>query len=143
MRPLVVANFERIEGTAFIVAILYGEDGQRIDGITLPCDSSTDALAIVRHLAKEYRISTVEMWTSDSGLYVQSLTMAGIYGVIKHPSDTEETRREIEQSAEILRELYEIKPLIPKPSPPKWRAYLISVVRRVLNKLEGDGKYEI
>lgn len=147
MKPLIIANFEAVEATKFIVAQLYSEDGQLRDGITLPCDSCSDALFVVRHLAETNRILTaVEMWTSNTGLYLESLKDSGVLGVIKHPSDTISTRRAIDQDADMLRDIYDIIPLNPeptKPKPPKWRAFLILTMRKILNHLEENGKYEI
>jgi hypothetical protein len=140
MRPLIIANFERVEGTQFIAAILHGEDGHLLDAVTLPCESPSAAIDVIRRLASTYRIETVEMWTSDRAIYSESLSNAGVIGTIKHSSDTSFTRRMVEQDAELLREVYGIEPLIPKPGPPKWRAFLISALRRTLTKLEGEFK---
>jgi hypothetical protein len=143
MRSLIIANFERIEGTQFLVAILYGDDGHMLDAMTLPCDNSAEALQIVKYLAEKYRLATVEMWTSSSAIYVQSLMEAGVFGVIKHQSDTTQTKEHIEQDREILIELFAVEPLVPKPRPPRWRAFLVSTLTKLLAKIERNGKFEI
>lgn len=147
MRPLVVANFEQIETVQFVVALLYGEDGHLLDGLTLPCDSAAEALAVVLRLAGDhYGGDHIELWTSNTDIYGQSLKTAGVLGEIKHPSDTAATQTYIQQHDDILRDVFGIDrpgPEIVKPKPPKWRAFLIRQVRKLLKKLEGDGKFEI
>ncbi|WP_248928981.1 hypothetical protein [Paenibacillus hamazuiensis] len=143
MRPVVIVNLERLDSTSFAVALLYGEAGELLDAVILPAQSASEALSIVRHIAATYGIRTCEMWTSDREIYMQTLQSAGIAGVIKHPSDTEATRAAIEQNADILRELYEIQPLTPKPPLPKWRAVTAGLLKNILRKLEGDDIYAI
>jgi hypothetical protein len=140
MRPLIVANVEYIEASPFLVAILYGQDGQRLDEMILPFESYELALQQIRELAKEYRIQIVGMWTSDKELYILSLQTPGIAGVIKHPSDTVDTRQTIEHNSELLKELYQ---LTPKPPLPRWKAFLVCMFRKILNRLEGADRYEI
>ncbi len=143
MRPLIVSNVERLEATPFLVAILYGQDGQRLDEMIFPFESYELALLIIQELAQRNGVKSFELWTSDNRLYLLSLQTPGIAGTIKHASDTIDTRRMVEYNADILRELYEIKPLIPKPPLPKWRAFLVRTIRKLLKIIEGDGKYEI
>jgi hypothetical protein len=144
LRPLIIANFERVEATKFIVAMLYDSDGQLRDGITLPCETSSTAFLFVRLLAETNGIlDAVELWTSDTEIYAETLSRPGVFGFIKHTSDTIATRRMIEQDADILREVHEITPLKPKPKPAKWRAFLILRIRKLLKQLEGNGQFEI
>ncbi|MCM3560904.1 hypothetical protein M4D57_20275 [Brevibacillus borstelensis] len=143
MRPLVIANVELVETMPFLVARLYGEDGYLLDEITVPYEGPADACDRIAEIGRAYRLETVEMWTSETALYVAALRVPGIAATYKHPSDTNETRHAVEKIRDILVEIYDIPPRIPKPRPPKWRAFLIRVVRWILNKLEGAGKYEI
>lgn len=143
MRPLITANVERIDATPFLVAILSGEDGYMLDALIIPYESPKAAIDHIRQLAAAYRIETVEIWTSTNELFVESLAVPGVAGTIKHRSDTAATSRIIEQDREVLAELYGIQPITPKAVPPKWRAFFIRGLRKVLKQLEGDGKYEI
>lgn len=142
MRSLVIANVERIGKNPFLIAILFGDDGQRLDEICIPFRSYPHAIVKARQLGMIYKMQTVELWTSDRELYIESMKHAGIAGVIKHPSDTQSTRHSIERNAEILQDLYEIQPIEPKPKPPKWKAFFILSARKLL-KLLGEQKYEI
>ncbi len=143
MKPLVIANIEHIEAQPFLVALLFGEDGYLADGLTLPYEGPTAAIERIAQLGLVHGFETVEMWTSDTALYVEALKVPGVGAVYKHPSDTRLTREAIERDAELLRDLYDIPPLIPKPRLPKWRAFLARIVRGILKRLEGDGEYEV
>ncbi|MGF7033741.1 hypothetical protein J2T17_004689 [Paenibacillus mucilaginosus] len=143
MKPLAIANFERLDTKQFLVAHLYGEDGYLLDVIIFLCEEPAEAIEEVRKLAETYRISTVEMWTSTGALYLESLKGPGVFGVIKHPSETSCTASSIKQDADVLRDLYEIEPPVPKPVAPKWRAAVVRVLCWLKTKFEGDYQYEI
>ncbi|MFA4137032.1 MULTISPECIES: hypothetical protein [unclassified Brevibacillus] len=142
MRPLVIANIELVERQPFLVALLHGEDGYLLDEITLPYEGPDAACELIAEIMRKYRLETVECWTSELALYVAALRTVGIAVTFKHRSDTAGTREAIEHSRDILAEIYEIKPKIPKRKPPKWRLLFIGLVEKILNKLRGDGKYD-
>lgn len=142
MKPLLIVNFERVEASPFIVALLYDETGGLIDGVTLPGGDVYTALQSVQLLADAHCIIDPEVWTSDTGLYLEMLSRPGVLGFIKHPSETRQTRRHIEQDAELLRKLYEIQPLEPKQKAPRWRVKLMKVLRAITLHLKGDYEYD-
>lgn len=142
MRPLIVVNIERIGATPFISAILYGTDGQQLDEIIVLFESHSNVFAKIRELTRIYNIHTVELWTSNKELYIDSLKIAGIAGALKHVGDTKDTRRIIDRDINILKDLYDIKPVIPKPKAPFWRRFLYAQIQKLLKLIEGDGKYE-
>lgn len=142
MRSLIVANVEKVEATPFLVAILYGEDGQRLDEICLPFVSYSRSIRKIRSLGIAYRIPTIELWTSDNELYIEALKAPGIAAAIKHSSDTNDTRRVINRDYDLLFDLYDIQPIKPKLKASKWRSFLILICRKLLKRL-GDGIYEI
>lgn len=143
MKPLITANFEYIEDVQFIVALLYGEDGLLLDVIARQCETPADGIKAIQYLADFYLISTVELWTSNNALYLESLKTAGVPGIIKHPSDTIQTRRVIEQDRDLFIDLYAILPRLEKPKLPRWRNVLAGAVRKLLKTIEGNGKFEI
>lgn len=141
MRPLFVVNFEHVEASPFVVALLYDEEGELIDGMTMPGADVSTALMTVKLMTESHSILAPEIWTSDRALYMEILTRPGVLGVIKHPSDTRQTRRHIEQDAEILHDLYDIQPLNPRQKAPRWRTFLVSALIALKNYVKGD--YEI
>lgn len=143
MRPLIITNFEFIDAEQFIVAELYGEDGHLLDCVIMQIDP-VNVIPLIRDFARQYRIETVEMWTSTPEIFTKSLSEVGVAGEIKHPSKTASTRAAIVQREDFLREEYGIRkqePSEPKPKLPKWRALLVAHLRKILEKLEGADKY--
>lgn len=140
LRWLIICNVEYIESTPFFAAILYDQEGQRLDELILPFESYELALLTVRELADRNGVESFELWTSDNRLYVLSLQTAGIAGVIKHASDTTDTSQMVKHNSEILKELYK---LTLKPPLPKWRAFLVSILSKLIKQVEGDGRYEV
>lgn len=142
MQPLVIVNVEPVEGRPFLVTLLYGEDGYLLDEITLPYEGPDAACGLIAEIMRRYRLETVECWTTELELYVAALRTVGIAVTFKHRSDTDGTRQAIERSRDILAEIYELKPKIPKPKTPRWRLFLIGFFETILSKLRGDGKYD-
>ncbi|WP_169083239.1 hypothetical protein [Paenibacillus sp. PL91] len=143
MRTLFVVNVEHVEASPFVVALLYDEAGELMDGMTVKGGDVNTALLTVKSLSTAHNIGLSEIWTSNTALYMESLSRPGVLATIKHPSDTRETRRHIEQSADILRELYAIEPIEPRREPPKWRAFLVSTLNTITNYVKGDYEYEV
>lgn len=141
MRPILISNIETLESQPFFVAILYGEDGYLLDEIVIQFDSWTQIIEKVRDIQTKYRLETIELWTSTKGLYIESLKHAGIAALFKHPSDTIDTRKLIENNIDTIRDFYELQPKMPKPAPPKWKAFLFRLLTTLLNRL-GVDRYE-
>ena len=143
MRSLVVANVEMVEASPFLVAILYDADGEYADEILMPYEDATGAISRIRILAEEYGVSAPELWTSTRELFGETLSMTGVFGRIKHGSDTVETKRVIKRDSEVLYDLYEIQPVEELPKPSRFRAFLIKLVTKIQNKLTEGYNYEI
>ncbi|MFD0588661.1 hypothetical protein ACFQZE_11650 [Paenibacillus sp. GCM10027627] len=146
MRHLIVINVEYVEASPFVVALLYNPEGRMVDGMTFLTAAESDVhtmLFVIRKLTEAHAISVPEMWTSNRALYMETLSRPGVMATIKHPSDTRETRRHIEQNAEILRELYKIETLEPRKKAPVWRTWLYRAISKVKLYIKGDYDYEI
>ncbi|ADC48957.1 hypothetical protein BpOF4_04465 [Alkalihalophilus pseudofirmus OF4] len=141
MRPLIVANVEQLESEMFLVAILYGADGLCADKIIVKFDGYGDAFERLKKLGGD----DFELYTADKQLFKGALEVAGIAVSIKRPSDVDDTRREIELIADLLREVHEIEPVIKeeRPKPSKLRGFLVKKLEKILMKLRGDYDYEI
>jgi hypothetical protein len=138
---LIVANVEYLEATPFLVAIFY-RDGQAADKIVTPFISYENALERIKGLASEHHETSFELFTRDADLYKLTLDIAGISGHIKHWSDVSETAYELSEDDEIMYDLYEIKPIVEKPKPSRFRRFLVSLLDRITNKLRGDYEWQ-
>lgn len=117
--PLIIVNIEYIIGFPFFVAVVFDENGDRIDELTLEFTSYDDAIQLIQgemYLTHDLRF---EVWTSDAEIYKRCLATPGIAVQYKHRTNTNDTERLIERDKELLTELYEIEPL---PQLSKWRA---------------------
>lgn len=145
MRPLIIANFERVEDTAFVVAQLFG-GGYLLDTVMYPCDNSAAVIELTRKLAERHRIDVFELWTRDSSVYIASLGEVGVAASIKHPSDVVSTQRVIEENRDVLTELYGLRPQ-EEPAPVReltgWRRTLVNVLKKLIKRIEGSIGYEI
>ncbi|MCM3786885.1 hypothetical protein M3221_00375 [Domibacillus indicus] len=116
-----VINVEPLESGRLIVANVYSnESGQLIDQIIRKFESYPQAVALLQEIGAE------QAWTSDRELYGFLLQIVGIGAEYKHSDDTADTRRAIEQQADLLCEIFQIEALPPKKPLPKWRLYLIT-----------------
>jgi hypothetical protein len=143
VRFLATVNIETIEASRFLVINLYGATGHLIDQIITPAATEDETVQKLRELAEVYGQTDFECWTSDLSLYKRLLTEPGIAASIKHPDDTCDTRRAILELEPVLRELYDIEPIVKKPTLPKWRRFLLALLIKLENLLKGDGRYEI
>lgn len=152
MRPLIIVETAAIETMTFLSAQLYGEDGHLLDSLIYPWRDHIPpdiAVEAVRELAEAHHFETVELWTANVSIFAACLALPGVGAAIKHPSDTASACRAVEDSRDILTELYDLKPEEPVTPPimlpplPKWRAWLSKHIRTLLTKIEGDGKYGI
>ncbi|MGG3622848.1 hypothetical protein ABES25_04705 [Bacillus gobiensis] len=132
MDSFIIANVERLENELFLVVVLYGDDGYIADRVIVPYENAESAVITIAEVAYK-----VDVWSSDTTLYKAMLEVPGLNGIIKHPDDTSETGRQIEELMQILRQEFE------RPALPRWRKWLSSLFRRMTRLIEGDGKYEI
>ncbi|MBE0335577.1 hypothetical protein [Paenibacillus sp. 23TSA30-6] len=146
MRPLIIANFERVEDTTFVVSQLFGEDGYLFDTVMYPCDDSAAVIELIRKLAERHRIDTFELWTREPSLYAASLGEIGVAASIKHPSDVASTQCVIEENRDVLIELYGLR-LQEESAPVReltgWRRALVNVLKKLIKRIEGAVGYGI
>ncbi|WP_342540978.1 hypothetical protein MHI39_07285 [Heyndrickxia sp. FSL K6-6286] len=133
-----VVNIEQLETKRFIVVNIYDDEmGFLIDQVIRPFESCEQVIEVLRE------VGTSHVWTSDRQLYGLLLQTVGIGAEIKHHDDTRETRQVIEGQRELLTELFDIPPMKPKPKLPRWRRWLYVVLTKFINKIGGNGKYDI
>lgn len=135
MRPLLIANIERIEETDFLVAQLFGDDGYLLDTVIRPYESAEVSISYVREFGSTYGIDTLEMWTSNREIYLAALPEIGIGAEIKHASDTLCTRTAAADLREILAEI-DTEASADSPLP-RWKAYVIGKLKGIIHKLGG------
>ncbi|HDR6270999.1 TPA: hypothetical protein QCU37_004597 [Bacillus cereus] len=146
MKPILVANIHELQGQAFLCAHLY--DGNYVIAkITAPTNE--------KPLAEKMRdivwsncddLPAFEVHTSTEEIYIACLSEPDINAHFKAQEDTSETLRDFEdaRTKEALIDLYELKDPNEKERQkqlPKWRTVLISWMRKLIKKLEGETKH--
>lgn len=148
MRPLMVVNIHKLRGRPFLCAYVY-DDNYLLAQVITP--------ATEMPLTKKMRevvwancedLPAFDVWTSDESIYLACLTASDITGHFKAQEETSETFRGIEdaRTKEALIDLYELKDPNEKEQQkqlPKWRAVLISWMRKLIKKLEEETKDEM
>jgi hypothetical protein len=137
---LAIANVEYIEATPFLVIALY--DRYLIDAIIEPFESIEGAVERLHDVAARHGQTAIDVWTSNRDLFATLLKTPGLNGIIKHPDDTRDTLALIKQYEHILHELYDIEPIIKRPPLPKWRRFLLALLKKLENLIKGAGKYD-
>jgi hypothetical protein len=143
VRFLATVNVEAIEASKFLVINLYGENGYLIDQIIALATTEDETVRKLRELALIYGQTDFECWTSDPSLFKRFLTEPGIAVSIKHRDDTLDTHRAIRELEPVLRELYDIEPIVKKPPLPKWRRFVLSLLQKLEKIVKGAEKYYI
>jgi hypothetical protein len=143
VRFLAIVNVETIEASRFLVINLYGENGYLIDQIIAPTTTEDETVRKLRELALIYGQTDFECWTSDPSLFKRFLTEPGIAASLKHRDDTIDTHYAILEHEPILRQLYDIEPIVKKPPLPRWRRFILSLLQKLEKIIIGDGKYEV
>lgn len=138
---ITVANIEKLENTEFIVINVYGNRGYLVDQLIDLYDPNK-VPELFRRLINEHR-ETLECLTSNRELYGMTLTMPGVGGVLKHRDDTKETASSLRDAEDILRDIYDIEPLVPKPKLPAWRKRFLLWLEKLSELVGGNGKYEV
>ncbi|MEH7401586.1 hypothetical protein V7148_11405 [Gottfriedia acidiceleris] len=143
MTYLCIVNVERIEAVPFTVIEVYDDRGYLSDQTILPFESYENTVDLICDELYAMKQTNFEVWTSGKELFTRLLGVPGVNAQIKHRDDTNCTLYAILQHQELLTDLYEIKTVIPKPKLSKWRKWLILFIEKSLQRLKGDGKYEI
>jgi hypothetical protein len=142
MKNLAITEVVQLEATPFLTINLYGERGYLIDQLIAPYEGPQQAVEFLQRLIKEHG-STLDCWLTDREIYVATLATPGISGQLKHRDDTKDCDVAVKSAEEVLRELYEIKPLIPKPKMSAMRKTVYLTLLKITNLIGGYGKYEI
>ncbi|MFE4430831.1 hypothetical protein ACFRH9_28315 [Peribacillus butanolivorans] len=143
MSYLIVANVERVEAMEFIVLNIYDDNGQLSDQTIKPFEDYKVAVDLLGDEMCVLNQMHFEVFTSNPKLYGSLLAIPGAAVSLKHRNQTADTKASIEQASDIMRELYEIQPIEPLQTLPKWRKRLFIMVQKLADKLKGAGKYEI
>jgi hypothetical protein len=150
MSPLLIAEYMTFDGVTLFCVDIYGADGFLVQPFVLAISDPSVCIQAMRDFAEDRHIDTFDVWTADRALYGACMGEPGITVFAKHPSDTYTgARRNVESDPDIFRGMY-----VPQPEPvveeaptllqlPRWRARIALYVRKLLTKIEGDGKYEI
>ncbi|HHP5664240.1 TPA: hypothetical protein ACSC6G_004577 [Bacillus paranthracis] len=145
MKPILVANIHELRGQAFLCAHLY--DGNYVIAqITAPVAEMPLAKKMRDIVWSNCDVPTFEVHTSTEELYIACLSEDDINAHFKAQEDTSETLRgfEDEKIQAALIDLYELKDPNEKEQQkqlPKWRTVLISWMRKLIKKLEGETKH--
>jgi hypothetical protein len=143
MRYLAIASIEKIEATKFQAINFYDDLGYLVDQIISPFENPQQVIDSVKTLSQEYH-QTVDLWTSDREIFTLALMTPGINSCeIKRPDDVVSTGKAVQQFEEVLRDLYEITPIVPLPELPNWRQKLYLFFVLLTYKIGGSGNYEI
>ncbi|WHY93755.1 hypothetical protein QNK12_09960 [Neobacillus cucumis] len=135
-----VVNVEKLEASEFLVINLY--DKYLIDQIIGPYEGPEKAIERIKGLMERHG-GSVMLMTANRDIYVLTLSEPGIHGVIKHYDSVSETASSLRDAEEILRDIYEIKPVVPLPKLPAWRVRLFYFVLKIADIIGGNRKYEI
>ncbi|WP_088007190.1 hypothetical protein [Indiicoccus explosivorum] len=125
-----IANIETLHARDLAVVHVYGSTDNNdvhhlVDQLMRPFESNEQVIDMLR----EYDVT--EVYTADYSLFSALLQTPGIKGEIKHRLDVAETKRAVDQYADMLIDVLEIELTDEEPPPlPKWKTYLI-------RKLEG------
>ncbi|WP_018394538.1 hypothetical protein [Bacillus sp. 37MA] len=126
-----VANVEALESDRLVVVNIYNDEhGQLVNQVIRSFDNYPQIVELLQE------IEAAHVWTSDQELFGLLLQTVGIGVEYKHPSDTTETKRAVEEQTELLREIFEIEPLPPKEPLSKWRMWLIQKLGGIIEWLE-------
>jgi hypothetical protein len=139
MKYTAIVNVENLEATPFLVINLYDE--YLIDQIIGPYEGPERAIERIKELMQVHG-QPVRCYTSNKEIYALTLSEPGIIGEIKHYDETKITASSLKDSEEVLRDLYEIEPIVPLPKLPAWRRWLFIMLLKIANKVGGNG-YEI
>jgi hypothetical protein len=143
MRYLAIVEIVKLEATPFLTINLYGEKGYVVDQLIAPYDGNPQqAVDLMQQLIKQHG-RTLDCWLTDKEIFVATLSAPGINGQLKHRDDTKDCEVAVKSVEEVLRELYEIEPIIPLPKLSAWRKRLFVAALKIANKISGGGKYDI
>jgi hypothetical protein len=143
MKNLAIMDVVNIEASPFLTINLYGDKGYIIDQLVTPYEGDTrQAVDLLQQLIKEHG-TTLDCYVANKELLLATLNVAGVNGQLKHRDDVQDCEVAVKSVEEVLREFYEIEPLIPLPKLSAWRKWLFVATLKIANNISGGGKYDI
>ncbi|MCH1641810.1 hypothetical protein MJ257_17075 [Paenibacillus timonensis] len=146
MRPIILADFVRIEGVKpLLAAQLYDKRGDYQTSVVCPCDDPVLAVQIALEMAEfagYYGI--IDFQTSDRGLFAVAMAEPDLNTTILHPSDTAHLRRIVADGIDAYRDFYPEE--VPKPPEEEkaeltgWRAKVVRFLQYLISKLDNTGE---
>ncbi|MDN4608643.1 hypothetical protein [Sporosarcina highlanderae] len=103
-RYFAIVNIEQLERQRLFVANIYGDrSGHLTNRIIVAFDGYDAAIARLKEAGVRH------VWTSNRRLYGAIIKDSVISGELKHRTETAETAREVEQDAEVLRDIFGLR----------------------------------
>jgi hypothetical protein len=145
MRPIIVADFVRIEGVKpLLAAQLYDKHGDYQTSVVCPCADPVLAVQLALEMAEfagYYGI--IDFQTSDRALFTAAMVEPDLNTTILHPSDTAHLRRIVADGIDAYRDFYPVEvPETPAKDEPKltgWRAKVVSFLQYLITRIESMG----
>lgn len=146
MRPIILADFVRIEGVKpLLAAQLYDKHGDYQTSVVCPCADPVLAVQIALEMAEfaGYH-GIIDFHTSDRGLFAAASVEPDLNTTILHPSDTAHLRRIVADGIDAYRDFYPEE--VPKPPEDKrpeltgWRAKVVRILQYLISKIEHMGE---
>jgi len=141
----IICNIEKLKDVEFIVGVVYVNGEPKSDFITPYKRTRHEIIDKLQDVAVMYGQAKFELWTSSKEVYMQTVEEPFIYSRFKHESDTAITKRYIKDNKDVLLDIYsdlfpepEEDSEAPKPTPPKWRFFIVRQLEKLTNKLKGE-----
>lgn len=144
MRPIIVAEFVRIEGVKpLLAAQFYDKHGDYQTSIVAPCADPILAVQVALEMAEfAGHNGIIDFQTSDRGIFAAAMQEPDINAEIFHPSETAHVHRMVTEDIESYRDFYPDE----KPASQQefeeltgWRAWVVQRLKGIINKLEKRG----
>lgn len=148
MRPIIVADFVRIDGVKpLLAAQLYDKHGDYQTSVVCPCADPVLAVQLALEMAEfagYYGI--IDFQTSDRAIFTAAMVEPDLNTTILHPSDTAHLRRIVADGIDAYRDFYPVEvPETPAKDEPKltgWRAKVVRILQYLISKIEYTGEYK-
>mgnify|MGYP001225353496 CR=1 FL=1 len=143
--PWMVVGIGELQGTKFLVILLYKHDGyawQRVDVRTVPYKDTKETLEMLHTVKEDNKLRYVEIWTDMPKVWKKLMEEPWCSAEIKHSSDIKKHVAgylSIPEVQEGLIDFYELdfqKPKEPKKIP-LWRIRLSNFFYTIGDKIKG------
>lgn len=146
MRPIIIADFVRLEGVKpLLAAKLYDKRGDYQTSVVCPCVDPVLAVQITLEMAEfAGYYGLIDFQTSDRGLFAAATAEPDLNTTILHPSDTAHLRRIVADGIDAYRDFYPEEVPEPeeeeKPELTGWRAKVVRFLQYLISKLDNTGE---